>query len=50
MMFIYNVGLRSMQRHDVYIQRRINVDATSWRLYNVGLMLMQRHNVYRMSD
>ena len=28
-----------------FIQRRINVDATSWRLYNVELTSMQPHDV-----
>ena len=34
----------------MFIQRRINVDATSWRFYNVGLMSMQRPDVDTTSN
>ena len=30
-----------------FIQRRINVEAPSWRLYNVALISMQRHDVLK---
>ena len=36
---------RLPSRHMTFIQRRINVDATSCRLYNVTLTSMQRHGV-----
>ena len=41
---LYNAALTSMQSHE-FIQRRINVDATSWRLYKVPLRSMQLYDV-----
>ena len=35
--------------HLTFIQRRVNVEATSWILYNVALKPMKRQNVYNVA-